>query len=64
MANNIYTDLTPKEFLLRTIADRIKNNVELVEFNDDRESELDLTECMKLIIKDFESYEIRRKRIK
>jgi hypothetical protein len=64
MANNIYTDLTPKEFLLRTIADRIKNNVELVEFNDDRETELDITECMKLIIKDFESYEIRRKRIK
>ena len=61
MTNNIYTDLTPKEFLLRTIADRIKNNVELIEFNDGRDTELDVTECMKLIINDFESYEIRRK---
>ena len=53
--NDFVNEATPNdeehkiaEFLLITIADRIKNNVQIVE-HVDKEPELDIKECMKII---------------
>jgi len=52
---------TIKEQLLRKIADRIRNNVGIIEFTDEREAELEITDCMKLIEDDLKLYQIRKK---
>lgn len=55
------SDVSDSDFLLRTIADRIRNNVEIIEYADDRDSELNIEECMKIIKDDLSRYSIRKK---
>ena len=55
------SDVSDSDFLLRTIVDRIRNNVEIIEYADDREPELNIEECVKIIKDDLSRYSIRKK---
>lgn len=55
------SDVSDSDFLLRTIADRIRNNVEIIEYADDRGPELNIEECIKIIKDDLSRYSIRKK---
>ena len=55
------SDVSDSDFLLRTIVDRIRNNVEIIEYADDRGPELNIEECIKIIKDDLSRYSIRKK---
>ena len=55
------SDVSDSDFLLSTIADRIRNNVEIIEYADGREPELNIEECIKIIKDDLSRYSIRKK---
>lgn len=50
-----------KSDLLRKIKDRIINNVSIIEYNDDRDPELNVDDCMKVIKDDIKDYTILKK---
>lgn len=48
-------------FLLRTIRDRIINNIEIIEYSDGRESDINVDICMNIIKDDLKHYIIKSK---
>jgi predicted CopG family antitoxin len=55
------TDVSDSDFLLKTIADRIRNNVDIIEYADGRESELNIEDCISIIKDDLSRYSISKK---
>jgi hypothetical protein len=55
------SDVSDSDFLLRTIADRIRNNVGIIEYTDGREPELNIEDCIRIIKDDLSRYLIRKK---
>jgi hypothetical protein len=55
------SDVSDSDFLLRTIADRIRNNVGIIEYADGREPELNIEDCIRIIKDDLSRYSIRKK---
>lgn len=58
---SVKVDTSDSDFLLKTIADRIRNNVEIIEYADGRSPEKNIDECMKIIKNDLSTYHIRKK---
>jgi len=54
-------DVSDSDFLLRTISDRIRNNVGIIEYVDGREPELNIEDCIRIIKDDLSRYSIRKK---
>jgi predicted CopG family antitoxin len=52
------TGVSDSDFLLKTIADRIRNNVDIIEYADGRETELNIEDCIKIIKDDLSKYSI------
>jgi len=52
------TGVSDSDFLLKTIADRIRNNVDIIEYADGREPELKIEDCIKIIKDDLSKYSI------
>jgi hypothetical protein len=55
------SDVSDSDFLLRTIADRIRNNIGIIEYVDGREPELNIEDCIRIIKDDLSRYSIRKK---
>jgi hypothetical protein len=55
------SDVSDSDFLLRTIVDRIRNNVGIIEYVDGREPELNIEDCIRIIKDDLSRYSIRKK---
>jgi len=55
------SDVSDSDFLLRTIYDRIRNNVSIIEYVDGREPELDIEDCIRIIKDDLSRYSIHKK---
>jgi hypothetical protein len=55
------SDVSDSDFLLRTIADRIRNNIGIIEYADGREPELNIEDCIRIIKDDLSRYSIRKK---
>jgi hypothetical protein len=55
------SDVSDSDFLLRTISDRIRNNVGIIEYVDGREPELNIEDCIRIIKDDLSRYSIRKK---
>jgi hypothetical protein len=55
------SDVSDSDFLLRTISDRIRNNIGIIEYADGREPELNIEDCIRIIKDDLSRYSIRKK---
>jgi len=53
--------ISDSDFLLRTISDRIRNNVSIIEYADGREPELNIEDCIRIIKDDLSRYSILKK---